>query len=252
MFSDEDLQRYLRNEAPQDLASQIEAALGQDRDLEDRLMALDDLAPVLKAGLDLLPAASIDVSGLIPKDAALPPVRSGFGWMRMAAGFAAGAVLAGGLVWLQQPGAASTGWRAAVAEYQALYAPHTVAMLDHTAQELKSQMAHAEAQIGASGLYEVVKDIEDLTLLRVQTLAFEGRPLVQMVFATPEGEPVALCAMKAPEGSTPKPADAQLRKGLASMAFDTDDHHWILIGTDDEELIADAGREVQTRLERAS
>ncbi len=236
MFSDDVLRQYLANQAPPEVAARIEEALAADPALEDRLMALDDLAPVLRAGLDLLPDPQIDTRVL-----AAPPSR---GWMRLAASFAAGAVLAGALAWGLRPD--TPDWRMAVASYQALYAPATIAALEITPDKLQAQMARAESQIGASDLYDLTQGLEGLTPLRVQTLAYKDKPLIQIVFATDTGAPVALCVLASTKDRAP---DAMLREGLASMSFATDDHHWLLIGTQDQGFVSDTGQELISRLQ---
>ena len=81
---------------------------------------------------------------------------------------------------------------------------------------------------------------------RIQTLELDGAPVIQMVFATDDGLPVALCVMEGRAG----PADdaAVLRQGMASFAFDSTHHHWLLIGTQDNALIDSAARELRDRL----
>ena len=135
-----------------------------------------------------------------------------------------------------------------MASYQALYSAETVASLQFSESALRDQLTQAEARIGAEGLYELVSGLDELQLLRTQLLAHNGAPLVQIVFATESGVPVALCLMQNTSGQSAGGAPVTTLEGLASLAFDSTDHSWLLIGTQDAELIATAGATLKSRL----
>lgn len=236
MFSDEELTLYLAGSASADLAARIEAGLAADPALEERLMALDDLAPLVQQGVALITRPS--VPAVAPEPAP--------GWLKYAACFALGGALTAGLIWGFQGNARD--WRMAVAEYQVLYAPETIAALNFSPAELAAQMAAAEARIGATALYDPLVSIPDLTLLRVQTLAYEGAPLVQMVYATASGEPVALCVLRDGSGAGASMSEAMMREGLASVSFSTPGYAWILIGTEDQDFIWQTGQTIAEAL----
>lgn len=244
-FTDDDLLAYLRDNAPAALAGQIEAALAIDPALEDRLMALDPLAPVLSEAMELLPKLDAPEQ-MIADISVTEPVRAERqGWLRVAAGFAAGLVLAGSVYGVTRP--PEPDWTLAVAQYQALYSAETIAPLSFGADELRAQAGFAETRIGADGLYELTAGLDDLELLRVQTLELDGAPVIQMVFTTQDGSPVALCVMAGADGVEDE--SVVTREGLASFSFDSADHRWLLIGTQDAALIEGAADTLQARLD---
>lgn len=243
-FTDDDLRAYLDNAAPKAVTEQIETALAQDPAFEDRLMALDPLAPVLKDAIDLLPELDAPEEMITVTDTAEPVASVGQGWLRVAAGFAAGLVLAGAIYSATRP--AEPDWTLAVAQYQALYSTETIAPLSFGEEALRAQASFAEARIGAEGLYDLTAGLDDLELLRVQTLELDGAPVIQMVFATEDGLPVALCVMAGADGVIDSAVTR--REGLESLSFDSTDHRWLLIGTQDAGLIEGAAEVLQARL----
>lgn len=249
-FTDAELLGYLENTVSTQEAARIEAALADDTALEDRLMGLDPLAPVLQAGLTLLPGPDLAPEAFVAvananapqaQNSDTSPFASG---VRLVAGFAAGLVLAGAVFAATRPGAPD--WSMAVAQYQVLYSADTIAPLQFTEAELRAQTSMAEAQIGAIRLFDLTEDLGGLQLLRVQTLGLDGAPLIQMVFATEDGAPVALCLMAGAAGT--EDTAVVERAGLASVAFDSPTHRWVLIGTQDADLIGSAAQELQRRL----
>lgn len=240
--SDTDLRGYLEGDLTEAEMQRIEAALEEDPDLEDRLIALDPLAPVVGDAVALMP--SPDPGKVAAWTQQAPPENRR--WTSLVAGVALGALIMGGASWLVSD--RPDDWRTAVASYQALYAPETVAPLQFSDDALQAQLAEAEARIGTTDLYALVSDLQGLRPLRSQILAHEGAPLIQIVFATDAGLPVALCLMQAPTPQTPGSGAVEPREGLASLAFDTTSHSWLLIGTEDDALISATGAELRARL----
>lgn len=214
-------------------------------------MALDPVAPMVRDALGQLGAPSETQVKAWTEDIPVPSPADGAatrstGWLSLVAGIAIGAVAVGGAAWMMQ--APAPDWRTAVAEYQALYSTETIASLSFSDAELQQQLAEAEARISAKDLYDTVADLPPLQLLRSQILAHDGAPLVQIVFATEAGEPVALCLMERAAGDTAEIEAVMARKGLSSLAFDTDSHTWLLIGTQDDALISAVGKTLGARL----
>ncbi len=241
-FTEHELRAYLDGDLDDARAQEVEAALAVDHNLEDRMMALDSLAPFVGAAIDYLPKPTSDQITSWTQQTPAEPRR----WLSVAAGVMLGVVGMGAAAWLMpQP---TPDWRSAVASYQALYGPETLEPLQFSEADLRGQMAQAEARIGAEGLYDLVTGLEGLQLLRSQILSHEGAPLIQIVFATDAGEPVALCLMRADGSQRAGVEDVSSRSGLASLAFETTGHNWILIGTEDPTFIAAAGAQLHKRL----
>ena len=119
----------------------------------------------------------------------------------------------------------------AVADYQVLYQPVTVASLSHDAAAVAEQLARSGAVLDAdlSGLRDLL--LEDQPLLRAQVLGLGAKPIIQMVFQLEDGTPAALCLTKA--GSD---AVEQMRviSGLASSRWQEAGLDVLLIADVDE------------------
>lgn len=242
-WSTEELRAYLAGEATEADATAIEAALVADPKLEDQLMALDPLAGQLHGAAALIDGPS---DAQIGQWRATPPVQpAGFEWRHMAAAAVVGAVIVGA-GWLLS--AQSTpDWRAEVATYQALYGPETIATIAFDDDDLTAQVTSVGARVGFNNLIQVTDNIDDIKLLRAQILSHEGRPLGQIVFTTADGQPVALCLIGR-DGDASQGIKMANRAGLASASFESENHSWLLIGTNDAALIARTAEQVMAKL----
>lgn len=243
-FSDEDLRNYLDGALAADRAAELETALAQNPALEERLMVLDPLSGMNAGTQDAFLAPTEDQSAAWQatlSSAAAP--QAGYRFAHLAAAAVVGAVIVGA-GWFASNDNTAPDWRANVATYQALYSAETIAALDADSAALSAQLDQLEDQLGFTGLERVVDGIEGLTPLRGQILAHDGKPLGQIVFATEDGQPVALCLI----GRSTSVADVVARlgqmEGMASAAFESAGHAWLLIGTEDAALIEDVAGQV--------
>lgn len=191
-YDDATLQSYLAGDLPEAEASALENALAESPELEARLMALDEVAvDVAQAFASVTPPALAQV----PQ----PAQSAGFARIAASVAVALGVGLGGGW-WLAQPADEPKPWVVAVADYQVLYQPFTVASLRHDPVVVADQLARSGDVLGAdiSALGDLV--LEDQPLLRAQVLGLGEKPIIQMVFQLEDGTPVALCLTKA--GST--------------------------------------------------
>lgn len=242
-YTDADLLSYLRGDGDPATAGAIEADLTRDAALEERLMALDPIAEPIKAAFDGV--APADPAAFVPETPAQAPSRWPHALTLVAAGLVGAAVMFGTFN-LRSP---APDWRMQVANYQALYGPETVGGALLSAEERAFQTEQAGAKIALAGLEAVTGVTPDLTHVRTQILQVDGTPLAQIVFRTADGQPVALCGL--PHSGASSDAIAVMdRADLASAAFETAGHSWLLIGTDDLDFIATQAEVFQAALDQ--
>ncbi len=224
-FSDEDLTAFLDGEADEALTGRLTAALSADASLRARLEALDIPMAALSEAGDLALA-------MAPDAPTLPDAEVGAkGWLNAGSAMVAGVALAVGIglgTYLapQNTDTAHTGWIDAVAAYQVLYVPETVAA---TTQPL-GITAEVLAKFSATGAGSAAeaRDIDGLRFARAQLLGFGAEPLLQMAYATEDGTPVAICAVRVAE---PDRAPAsEMIQGLAATHWVSDGVGFLVIG----------------------
>lgn len=224
-FTDEDLTAYLDGELPEDVAAQITAALGDDASLAGRLAALDAPLDAMRAAGDQM----LSSAPALPKTA-VPTER--FAYWPAAAALVLGVGLGGF-------GAANLGtsqdpeWVDAIVSYQSLYTEDTLVGVGAPHPGTPEVIAgYAE---DANWTLPNLEDLPGLTLRRAQILGFDGKPLLQMVFSTDQGTPVALCVVEVADA-----ASAAKLRDFAGMngAFWVDGTHGlVLVGDVDPGLV---------------
>lgn len=213
-YSDADLKNYLAGDASDALSQDIETALGSDPELEQRLMALDVYAPAVRDVMKTIPSAA-RLETLMPK---VPETRVKPRWFMMASSIAASVVLGVALGWSGKgyfPTDKVT-WKMEVASYQALYVPETVAHLDLDPEKVIRQFKRASGALGLELPQGKLAGIEALTLSRAQVLGFKGRPLIQIVYKSTNGAPIALCIIAKKSQSAQTQISYAEMRGLAS------------------------------------
>ncbi len=230
-FSDEELTAYLDGEADHALVQRIETALETSQPLRDRLQSLTvPLAQIRNLWDDALQNA--------PSMPPLPaPTPRGITALPFGAGLAAGIVIALAVQWGTAPSttpAKWSKWQRYAAAYQALYVTETLASVDPSPTETKSQLQ----ALGA--LFELdftpVDAVTGADFRRGQVLGFQDKPLVQISFLTDDGTPLAFCILKRPS----KP-DAPMRvgaiEGLAAAEWSRGEYGFLLVGGQDQDVI---------------
>lgn len=233
-LTDQDLRAYLSGQAEQSVTTAIEHALEHDDALAARLAALDPMAEPVRAAFANVPGdrpmpqvPGMDVS---------PDPQSGT-W-RLVAGLAIGAFLGvAGLLAVQDRPAAPE-WQVAVAQYQALYGPETIAPLSAGPAELAGQFDRASQALGRRiDPDRLAQAVPDLTLKRAQLLHHGGHALVQIVFADDAGRPIAFCLLG--DGDLPDQDWQSVElAGLHSVARHDDGFGVMLVGDRAPEVIA--------------
>lgn len=240
-YADATLRAYLDGALPVEEAAALEAALEGDPDLERRMMALDFVAAPVRHAMETVPDPA-RLGTVMPEVAEPAPFR---GLWALGGGLAGAAIAAGVALVLvtSAPLAPTLDWRHEVARYQALYVPETVAHLDADPGLLDKQLDRASAAVGLDLQRAALDGLDGLELRRAQVLGFVGQPLVQMVYAAADGTPIAFCLMAGDDGVY----DSETRAGLASVAWGSGDHQFLLIGGDDASQLGGVAKMLQDR-----
>lgn len=245
-FSDGELLAFLDGTLSEERSADVITALSGDPALELRLMALDDVAPMVRDTFEAVCEDRVAQVVLPSPDATTATARP---WrpMLMAASLAAGIAVLGTLAALG-PRDAEAGWMDQVAAYQALYSRETIAGVGSPQADLIDQLARAEEALNIVLPKQELLQIAGLELRRAQMLAFEGQPLVQIVFADSAGQPIALCILMTGDAPPEGTLDLAQLHGLQSAAFSDDGFGFIVIGPTDAAAISTYADTIKTAL----
>ncbi|MEM1383805.1 MAG: hypothetical protein AAF713_19960 [Pseudomonadota bacterium] len=251
-YSDDTLRAFLDGTLPAEARQEVEAAFAADRELERRAMSLDlAAAPVAAAFAGMPGEARLATLAAFVEGSSSAAGSRGVGWQGVLAtcgaglgvGIAAGVLIGSGAFSTAtdaERGAApddpARDWRLAVAEYQALYVPETVAHLHPDTARLSEELDRAAAKISLALRLEPLAEVASLTLRRAQVLGYDGRPLIQLVYTDNAGQPYALCILRggtAPEG-------AMTLRGQGSHLWRSGEHQFLLIGSAEASELAGA------------
>lgn len=226
-FSDEILQAYLDGTLDGETCKALEAAVEADPALEHRLITLDPFGPALKEIFEPLPGE--DRLGPLADPPKIETGQASPKYRPLALVAALAGLAAFGLTfWLTRPDALN--WREQVAIYQALYSPETISQLDTAPDVLDAQFARAEAKLGRSLQREKLAELPGLELKRAQILSLGGTPLVQIVFADPEGLPIAFCILQGDALPGEKGVTRETLSGLATAHWGDGEYGYMLVG----------------------
>ncbi|AEV37598.1 transmembrane anti-sigma factor [Pseudovibrio sp. FO-BEG1] len=248
-YTDAQLRSYLAGSAEASLIQQIEADLETDPILEQRLLALEGLIPVVQHGFADQPAPEHlkELEEKIFEDTAseqIPTTPFYRQWGARAATLAAGLVIgAGMMIWADD----APDWRQEVASYQALYVKDTIASLNRSEDELKQELAIASAAVGQQLNLSDLTDLQGLKLLRTQILGHEGAPLIQIVFADPNGAPIAFCILK-DTGASDTAMHSDNLKGMAAADWTGNGYRYLVIGGDNQNRIDTVAQQIHSRV----
>ncbi|MBO9472783.1 hypothetical protein J7413_04465 [Shimia sp. R10_1] len=241
-FSDEELVAYLDGETELVPMAQIEAAVQEDPALAKRLEALRFDVTALQESFELL-QPSRDVLGALPVRGRAPAKRP-----MAAVAMAACVALAVGFGlgnWTSGP--ERSGWVGYVAAYQALYTHATLDHIQQTPEQLQNELARVSAAVGKDIELAQLTALPDVEYKRGQVLSFQGRPLIQLAFATPSGVPMALCIMRREEAAVSEEALATMRlEGLSSAVWSDGAYDYVLIGGTEDGLVRRLGQALQS------
>lgn len=200
--SDEELTAFIDGELDPAARVRIAEALRDNPEAAERLAFLEraDLLPLRESFTALLeeaPRGSLeDMLAAIPRQDAAEPknfARRSF-ITAIAASVAAGIVIDRAWMRFAAPPAAtqSAEWRDAVAQYMALYTAETLAAARPGHEAAAAQFAVINERLGLSLTPEAIA-LPGSEFKHAQILAYDDRPLAQILYLDPEGHPLALC-----------------------------------------------------------
>lgn len=229
-FTDEELVAYLDGESDFAPADEIRAALPLDAALQKRVEALSFDSEVIAQGFQ----------HLAPEANALPhlpsPRKSSFGMNNVAAA-AVVALLCGSVAGFafSNKEANPNNWIDYVAAYQALYINATLSGVNTSAATQRAELQRVTSAIGKDISLDALQFTNQVDYKRAQILGFKGKPLIQLAFLSRTGEPIALCIFR--NGDTDAEITEQLLEGMQSASWSRDGYGYVLIGSQDEQLI---------------
>lgn len=235
VITDAELTAFLDGEASQELERAIAAALESDEETQSRLDELDLDKTALQQAFEL-PLQAAPPMPSLPE----PDTERGFGAriLPFATGIAAGVALAVAVNWATTPTPWAK-WQRYAAAYQALYVTQTLSWIEPEQSEIDAQLAKLGDKFGLD--LAPVTEVAGLDFRRGQTLGFDGAPLAQLAFLTPDGTPIAFCILRDGEenGSEMRVGAVE---GLAAAEWSRDGYGFLLVGGQDQELIEQAAQ----------
>ncbi len=254
--SDEQLTAYIDGELPPDETARIGLLLETDARVAARLEFLSRsslpfeqafeplLAAAPKAKLEAMLASVASAEPSVP----VRPTRRGL-LAALAACVVAGVVADRAFIGLGRRLAVkdeSNEWRAAVAEYIALYTPDTLAGPVPTAQTQAAQLSILEEKLDLRLPAEAIS-IEGADFKRALVLQYDDAPLAQIAYLDPQTGPMALCIVRSADGA--KPAEVEARKGMNVVYWASPSHAFMLIGHASADRMRTVADGIMARLE---
>jgi len=256
-FSDEDLTAFLDGETDTVLARAIEDASAVDPVLAERIAGLDISTQTLRDAFDAQLASapampplpdSISVAPVLPKSpdpATMQPKWRGF-WPGLVTGLAASLAIVM-ITGLGTPKQNDRDWLDVVAGYQMLYVPETL----NTSYSAGGPGAPGNRQSPLQEMSQLVgldltplQRIDGLAFKAANRLEFDGKHLVQLAFALPDGTPVSICVLQST--AERRTLRSQTLEGMAAIDWTTGTHGIVVIGGQDQNLIDQIAPQVQS------
>ncbi len=229
--SDEELTAFIDGELDPADHARVAETLRDNPEAAERLAFLEraDLLPLRESFASLLdeaPRGSLeDMLAAIPRQDAGKPSSSGRrGFVTaIAASVAAGIVVDRAWMRFAEPSAVgeSAEWRDAVAQYMALYTAETLGAARPGREAAAAQLAVINERLGLSLTPETIA-LPGSEFKHAQILAYDDRPLAQILYLDAEGRPLALCIFAS------KTAEAEIaseRRYALDIAFWSSDRH---------------------------
>lgn len=260
-FSDEELVAYLDGEAEFAPIDAIKTALMTDKTLQKRLNSLKIDKVALQNSMEAISETAKEqkalpdflASGDMPPqmERILKPAnanKAGIfeGWQKVAAI----ALLAVAIGWCAKSFSSKNNlqsWHNYVAAYQALYSEETLAAIDQSEEKSIEQLQRVTGVLGKKIEITQLSTIKGLSYKRAQILGFKGQPLMQLAFLSDKGKPVALCIIKSKSNNN-SIITHEVQQGLQAAHWKKGKFEYLLIGTNDADLIKSAAHKFSTRL----
>ncbi len=238
---DEELTAFLDDELDPNRREAIEAALQIDPLLSRRLDSLriprDDIA----SAFDVL-------TTMAPETPELPQtesVKTRGSFLNLAA--MAACLLIGGLAGslFSSKSGQRDGWMDYVAAYQALYVNETLSTITQSETQGIKQLEQLGEVVGRD--LNGARSVEGIDFKRAQLLGFEGKPLVQIAYLSPRGEPMALCIIRS-KAATDSAIKTTRLEGMSSAHWTRRGFAFLLIGGDDDRFISEIAERVSSSI----
>jgi anti-sigma factor RsiW len=230
-ITDEDLVAYLDGALDPARREAICAAIDSDGRLAGRIAALsfdrDELLTALDAVADIAPVDELRArlrSAATPRRREWP--RAGVKLLRIAAMLLVG-VLVGYVIGVRSSPEPGKDWRHAVADYQALYSPSTLAPIARDVEVERRKVASIGSTLGLPITFDALH-VAGLDFKRAQLLQFGGQPLAQFAYVNSGGVPVSFCVFQT--GEADRPLQSERMRGLSVMVWSEHGYGFIVIG----------------------
>lgn len=254
MPSDELLTAFIDGELDGDERDRIEHLLEQDAGVAERLEFL------MRANLDyrhsfapLLGEAPVGrLQSMLAAAGTKPtPIMAGSISRRALVGAIAASVVAGiflgriGFDWFEEDGEGPDEWRGLVAQYMSLYDVQTLSGVLPTAAEQAAELSDINRRLDMRMTSEQL-DFDDLDYKRAQVLAYDGKPLAQILYLDPDSGPLAFCIVRS--DGKPAPMRTEQRNGMTVVHWADGSHALMLIGHAPETRMLDLAEALIDRL----
>lgn len=129
-------------------------------------------------------------------------------------------------------------WAALVADYQSLYVPETIGGIDRPEARLRAEQLLKSIN-AKSGLPDRIPDLsaEGYEFVRAQHLGYQGEPLVQLVYADGDGNPLAVCYMPSDSDSVGADAIVEYTQGLGTIRWQEDGTRYVIVADETSERL---------------
>lgn len=121
----------------------------------------------------------------------------------------------------------SAAWRGVVAQYMALYTPDTLGSKQPDETQQQAQLSALDTQLGLELTPKKIA-MPNIEFRRTQILAYDSKPLAQILYADPQGRPMALCILR--DTSAPHEIATEKRQSMTIAWWATRDYQALLIG----------------------
>src|SRR5262245_17832884 len=232
---------YLDGELDLPRRQDIERRLRDDPALKARLAALAEAGRPLRGAfdalLDVAPRGRLETAFAAARASAQRRPQLRYRRMLVAAAASLLLLLCGGAIGyfvakapgdlFEEADEMEEAWVGAVAGQLSLYNAASLASIQVPDAELNAQLGKLGGMLGLDLSKERVA-FEDLTLKRAELLHSEGRPIAELLYASEDHGPVALCIMAAPGGEGE--GEVESRDGLNLMYWAESGRRFLLIG----------------------
>jgi anti-sigma factor RsiW len=243
---DADLIALIDEELDEPHARALRERIARDVALRQRYEALSDQRAAFGAAFDaMLPLAPVArLKAFIPPEAAQPRTSrsAGIGLRELAAGLIVGFALA--TSWFVWRGGEEEDWRTAVANYMALYTNETFAQMPENREAQAQELGAVGARVGAKLTPESVA-LQGLNLKTAFILAYENRPLAEVVQVDPKGAPVLFCVIA--DAGPDAPLKSERREGFSLATWSHGGKGYLVIADGPEAQVTDYARALEAR-----